>query len=91
VEAGSTVPGLSVSGTRGAFGLRASPITQSEEDRMWTWTKVAGRALINIGLVVLAIVAAKELVDTGCDVADAMRGGSPMGPPEGAHPIPPMA
>jgi hypothetical protein len=34
---------------------------------MWTWIKVAGRALINLGVVVLGIVAAKELVDAGSE------------------------
>lgn len=58
---------------------------------MWTWTKIAGRALINLGVVVLGIVAAKELVDTGNAVAGALRRGTE--PPElpDRHPIPPMA
>ena len=58
---------------------------------MWGWTKVAGRCLINLGLIVLAIVAAKELVDTGVDIGTAMQGGDPPEPPGTAHPIPPMA
>ena len=58
---------------------------------MWTWTKVAGRALINLGIVVLAIVAAKELVDTGSDVVGAFRSGSEPPDPVDPHPFPPMA
>ena len=58
---------------------------------MWTWTKVAGRALINLGVVVLAIVAAKELIDTGSDVAGALRSGTEPPEPLSTHPIPPMA
>ena len=38
---------------------------------MWTWTKIVGRALINLGVVVLGIVAAKELQIAGA-VAAAM-------------------
>ena len=58
---------------------------------MWTWTKVAGRALINLGIVVLAIVSAKELVDTGSDVVSALRSGSEPPDPLDSHPFPPMA
>jgi len=59
---------------------------------MWAWTRVVGRALINLGVVVLAIVAAKELADTASDVATALvGGGSPPEPPLDGHPIPPMA
>ena len=47
---------------------------------MWTWTKVVGRALINLGVVVLGIVAAKELIDTGSDVIEALQ--SSNEPPE---------
>lgn len=58
---------------------------------MWTWTKVVGRALINLGVVVLGIVAAKELIDAGSEVVEAFQSGSePMGPMDG-HPFPPMA
>lgn len=58
---------------------------------MWIWTKIVGRALINLGVVVLGIAAAKELVDTGSHVVEALRSGSePMGPMDG-HPFPPMA
>ena len=55
---------------------------------MWTWIKVAGRALINLGVVVLAIAAAKELIDTGNDVVGAFQNSSE--PPE-PHPFPPLA
>ncbi len=52
---------------------------------MWTWTKIVGRALINLGVVILGIAAAKELVDTGTDVVHALWTGSeprePMDPP----------
>ena len=59
---------------------------------MWTWTRVVGRALINLGVVVLAVVAAKELVDTAGDITTALRsGGTPADPPIDVHPIPPMA
>ncbi len=58
---------------------------------MWTWTKIVGRALINLGVVVLGIVAATELIDTGSDVVEALRSGSePIGPMD-THPFPPMA
>jgi len=58
---------------------------------MWTWAKVAGRALINWGVVVLGIVAAKELLDAGSDIVEAFQTGSePMDPMDG-HPFPPMA
>ena len=55
---------------------------------MWTWIKVAGRALINLGVVVLGIVAAKELVDAGSDIVEAFQSGSE---PMDSHPFPPMA
>jgi hypothetical protein len=58
---------------------------------MWTWTKVAGRALINLGIVVLAIVAAKELVDAGSDIVGAFRSGSEPMESMDSHPFPPMA
>jgi hypothetical protein len=58
---------------------------------MWTWTKVAGRALINLGIVVLAIVAAKDLVDTGSDGVEAFRNSSEPPEPMDSHPFPPMA
>ena len=59
---------------------------------MWIWTRIAGRVLINLGLVVLALVAVKELVDTAGDVTTALRGGNtPPEPPIDSHPIPPMA
>jgi hypothetical protein len=51
-------------------GPAASPITQ------WTWTKAAGRALINLGVVILGIVAAKEIVDAGSDIIEAFQSGS---------------
>jgi len=56
---------------------------------MWTWTKVVGRALINLGVVILGIAAAKELVDTGSDVVSALRSTprEPMDP----HPFPPVS
>ena len=58
---------------------------------MWTWTKVVGRALINLGVVILGIVAAKELVDAGSDIVEAFQsGGEPMEPMD-SHPFPPMA
>ncbi len=56
---------------------------------MWIWTKVVGRALINVGMIVLGIVAAKELVGAA---GDALWGGDwPSEPPPDSHPIPPMA
>ena len=58
---------------------------------MWTWTKVAGRALINLGVVVLGIVAAKELVDAGSDMVEAFQSGSEPMEPMDSHPFPPMA
>ena len=57
---------------------------------MWNWTKVAGRTLINLGVVVLGIVAAKELVDTGSDVVEALRTGSEPMEPLDTHPLPSM-
>jgi hypothetical protein len=54
---------------------------------MWTWTKVAGRALINLGIVVLGIAAAKELIDTGSDVVGALRSGSEPLEPMDTHPL----
>jgi hypothetical protein len=58
---------------------------------MWTWIKVAGRALINLGVVVLGIVAAKELVDAGSDIVEAFQSGSEPLEPMDSHPFPPMA
>ena len=58
---------------------------------MWTWTKVAGRALINLGVVVLAIAAAKELIDTGSAVVGALRSGSKAPEPPDTHSLHPMA
>jgi len=58
---------------------------------MWTWTKVAGRALINLGVVVLGIVAAKELVDAGSDIVEAFQSGNEPMEPMDSHPFPPMA
>ena len=59
---------------------------------MWTWTKVVGRALINLGVVILGIVAAKELVDAGSDIVEAFQTGSePPYPVVDSHPFPPMA
>ena len=58
---------------------------------MWTWIKVAGRALINLGVVVLGIVAAKELVDAGSDIVEAFQSGSEPMEPMDSHPFPPMA
>ena len=58
---------------------------------MWTWTKVAGRALINLGIVILGIVAAKELVDAGSDIVEAFQSGSEPMEPMDSHPFPPMA
>ena len=40
---------------------------------MWNWTEVAGRTLINLGAVILGIVAAKELIETGNDVIEALQ------------------
>ncbi|MEO6026748.1 MAG: hypothetical protein ABIR79_07785 [Candidatus Binatia bacterium] len=58
---------------------------------MWTWTKIAGRALTNLGMIVLGIAAAKELLDTGVDLAAAFRDGHPPIDPSDGHPFPPMA
>ena len=58
---------------------------------MWTWTKVVGRALINLSVVVLGIVAAKELVDAGSDIVEALQSGSEPMESMDSHPIPPMA
>jgi hypothetical protein len=58
---------------------------------MWTWTKVAGRALINLGVVILGIVAAKELVDAGSDIVEAFQSGSEPMESMDSHPFPPMA
>jgi len=58
---------------------------------MWNWTKVAGRALINLGVVILGIVAAKELVDAGSDIVEAFQSGSEPMEPMDTHPFPPMA
>jgi hypothetical protein len=58
---------------------------------MWTWTKIAGRALINLGVVVLGIAAAMELVDAGSVVVEAFRSGSEPLEPIDTHPFPPMA
>ena len=58
---------------------------------MWNWTKVAGRALINLGVVILGIVAAKELVDAGSDIVEAFQNGSEPMEPMDSHPFPPMA
>jgi hypothetical protein len=40
---------------------------------MRNWTEVAGRTLTNLGAVVLGIVAAKELSDTGSDIVEALQ------------------
>ncbi len=40
------------------------------------WTRIIGRVLINVGVVILGIVAAKELVDSATDVATALRNGT---------------
>ena len=40
---------------------------------MWNWTEVTGRTLINLGAVILGIVAAKELIETGSDVVEALQ------------------
>ena len=58
---------------------------------MWTWTKVVGRALINLGVAVLGIVAAKELVDAGSDIVEAFQSGSEPMESMDSHPFPPMA
>ena len=44
---------------------------------MWNWTEVAGRTLINLGAVILGIVAAKELIDTGSDLVEALQSNEP--------------
>ena len=43
---------------------------------MWNFTKFTGKALINIGILVLGICAAKELFDLGCVAATAMQDGT---------------
>ena len=40
------------------------------------WTRIIGRVLINVGVVILGIVAAKELVDSATDVATALQNGT---------------
>ena len=52
---------------------------------MWNWTEVTGRALINLGVVILGIVAAKELIETGSDIVEAFQSSSEP------HPFPPMS
>ena len=52
---------------------------------MWNWTEVTGRTLINLGVVILGIVAAKELIDTGGDVIEAFRTGNEPPEPMDTH------
>ena len=40
---------------------------------MWNWTEVAGRTLIGLGAVILGIVAARELIETGNDIVEALQ------------------
>ena len=47
---------------------------------MWNWTRFAGKALINVGVLVLGLVAAKELFEAGCEVSTALQNGT--GAPE---------
>ena len=58
---------------------------------MWNWTEVAARTLINLGAVILGIVAAKELIDTGGDVIEAFRTGNEPPEPMDTHLFPPLA
>ena len=52
---------------------------------MWNWTEVAGRTLINLGAVVLGIVAAKELIETGSDIVEALQSSSEPPEPMDTH------
>jgi len=40
---------------------------------MWIWTRIVGRVLMNLGLVVFAVGAVKEIVDTASDIATALK------------------
>ena len=43
---------------------------------MWSWTKFTGKVLINLGVLVLGVVAGKELFEAGCEVSSALQNGT---------------
>ena len=48
---------------------------------MWIWTRIVGRVLMNLGLVVLAVGAVKEIVDTASDITTALKADDITAPP----------